>query len=151
MHGLFHTCLCVKYSMDPFLPTTPTGLRVETVIPFLVSLMDAFSTRGYTFPWKGALAMNTRFCKETSKYNVISQWEGYGNMIKPHNCWNYVGGILKGKLMSAENTKQESLQSYSHDFLNIGQNCKNCNYHNTKRILSSGLGRLWLHVCMNSQ
>ena len=62
--------LCVKYSMEPFLAKTPTGLRVETTKPFLVSLMDAFSTRGYILPWKGAQALNTLCCKETLQYTV---------------------------------------------------------------------------------
>ena len=65
--------LCVKYSMEPLLAKTPTGLRVETTMPFLVSLMDAFNTRGYTLPWKGALALNTLFCKETLQYTVNDQ------------------------------------------------------------------------------
>ena len=65
--------LCVKYSVEPLVAKIPTGLRVETTMPFLVSLMDAFNTRGYTLPWKGALALNTLFCKETLQYTVNDQ------------------------------------------------------------------------------
>ena len=33
--------------------------------------MDALSTRGYTLPWKGALALKTRICKERFKIRTL--------------------------------------------------------------------------------
>ena len=92
--------------MEPLLAKTPTGLQVETTKPFLVSLMDAFNTRGYTLPWKGALALNTLFCKETLQYTVNDQSVTRPTQHEPHNCCSQLKTKMSAKTPYEENLSQ---------------------------------------------